>query len=217
MNLKEVYNREKIFNILEDLKPENKRNLIGILRVLSKMANQDFLIETVYNKRKFIGDLKSAIDSEDKAEKKRGLHLLFLDIDGMGLYNKKHGHQATDKMLKEMGDVFRWYESKGLIYRYGGDEFAVILRNTSLEGAVNAGERFRRTIEDNFKDKHGITVSVGVSDINYCKGDVKEKADQIVEQADEAVYASKEAGKNKVTLYTLPRDLESVAKSYLKK
>jgi len=214
MNLKEVYDREKIFNILEDLKPENKRNLIGILRVLSKMANQDFLIETVYNKRKFIGDLISAIDSEDKAEKKRGLHLLFLDIDGMGLYNKKHGHQATDKMLKEMGDVFRWYESKGLIYRYGGDEFAVILRNTSLEDAVKAGERFRRTIEDNFKEKHNITVSVGVTDIKYCQGSIKDRYEQLVAQASQATGASKEAGKNKVTAY-FPDN--KVARLYLNK
>lgn len=214
MNLKEVYNREKLFNILEDLKPQNKRNLIGILRVLSKMANQDFLIETVYNKRKFIGDLTSAIDSEYKAKKKRGLHLLFLDIDGMGLYNKKHGHQATDKMLKEMGNVFRWYESKGLIYRYGGDEFAVILRNTSLEDAVKAAERFRKTVEENFKLKHGITVSVGVADVKYCRGSVGDKYDQLVAQASQATGASKEAGKNRVTAYVPDNQ---VAKLYLNK
>ncbi|OFZ67196.1 MAG: hypothetical protein A2V79_01180 [Betaproteobacteria bacterium RBG_16_56_24] len=131
------------------------------------------------------------------------LSLLMLDIDDFKRINDTHGHPAGDKVLQSLGQLLRGQlRQMDFAARYGGEEFTIILPETDFVGAKLVAERIRRAVAKlpiKLPDGREIdlTVSVGVACFPVC-GD---KAESLVEHADQALYTAKQEGKNRACLY----------------
>lgn len=116
--------------------------------------------------------------------------LMILDIDHFKKINDVHGHLAGDQVLKDVVNVVsELSRDTDLVARYGGEEFIVLLPSTPLEGSQLFAERVRSKIAE----KLSVTISGGVTSSNHA-----ENAKELVKQADFALYAAKEAGRNRV-------------------
>jgi diguanylate cyclase (GGDEF)-like protein len=124
--------------------------------------------------------------------------LLFIDLDFFKTYNDIYGHMLGDEILKEVGKLIQnSIRATDIGARYGGDEFAAILLNTSAEGAVTVAERIREGLQTSMEQK-GImlTCSIGIA----CWRVDGIKRETLIEAADKALYAAKAAGRNRVLL-----------------
>ena len=122
--------------------------------------------------------------------------LLLLDADHFKELNDTYGHQAGDTVLRRLADVLRrMVRQSDIVARYGGEEFAVILPETPIDGARQSSERIRKAVERESvsvgKADLNITVSIGAAEVMP-----GESVSQLIERADGALYASKDAGRN---------------------
>lgn len=128
--------------------------------------------------------------------------LIFLDLDGFKRINDSHGHLAGSRALYEVGRVIQeTVREVDVVSRYGGDEFTVILPQTDTSGAMIIAERIRAMLETEiFLTSLGIeaklTASLGVSTFP----DHGKTREELIQRADQAMYAAKDAGKNSVFL-----------------
>lgn len=149
----------------------------------------------LYNHRHFY----KTLEAELVRMKRQGtsLSLLMFDIDNFKQYNDLHGHIEGDRVLKKIGSIvknsIRSNVDSG--YRYGGDEFAVLLIGATREQALGIAERIRSTIEESGFEK--ITVSIGLAEFND-----QYDLEGFVKTADHAMYVAKNSGGNQV--YTHP-------------
>jgi len=149
------------------------------------------------NRRAFDEGLEREIERAKRL--KQPLSLLMLDVDKFKVFNDTHGHQAGDRVLAEVGQVIGT-NARGcdIPARYGGEEFAVILPHTPLDGAKIAAERFRKCIEDlsiQFEGKTlRVTASIGVAVLK--KPERPRAGIMVIRDADDALYAAKEEGRN---------------------
>jgi len=119
--------------------------------------------------------------------------VIYLDIDNFKVCNDTYGHIEGDKVLKIMGEVLRGSLRKiDSAYRYGGEEFVVLLPHTYKEQAKKLAKRIQYKIHRRLYPKYKITVSIGVTDSRTNKDAVR--------LADEAMYEAKREGKNKIKL-----------------
>lgn len=164
----------------------NERNL---KRELNRLSITDSLTE-LYNQRHFYTRLQDEII---RAERQRHpLSLILLDLNDFKKYNDQHGHLAGDEVLRAAGGIISSCVREGVDsgYRYGGDEFAVILIDAGLDTAIEIGTR----IENAFRNSGKVTVSIGYS--KYSSGmTVKD----LVSSADKDLYRSKNLVKNSDT------------------
>jgi diguanylate cyclase (GGDEF)-like protein len=111
-----------------------------------------------------------------------------LDLDRFKQYNDAHGHQAGDRFLKQMASSWSQTLRAGdILARYGGEEFSLALPGTNLEHAQEMLERLCESLPE------GQTCSAGV-----CRWDGAETAEQLTARADAALYAAKEAGRDRI-------------------
>ncbi len=130
------------------------------------------------------------------------LCLLIIDIDHFKKFNDKYGHIVGDEVLKFVAkNIRKVVRGNDLVARIGGEEFAVILPETPLIGAVTVGENVRTSIASLKLERKGktekletITVSIGAA--QYQPG---ESLENFVNRADQALYSAKNAGRNRVT------------------
>lgn len=125
------------------------------------------------------------------------LSCLMVDIDFFKSVNDRYGHATGDEVIKAVADVLKvCTRDEDLVGRYGGEEFCVILP-LDLNQAEQIAERIRRTIEEKECAGIQITTSVGVSSITLNAGN----PDELVNQADKALYAAKKGGRNRVVTW----------------
>ena len=135
----------------------------------------------------------------------RELSFIMIDIDNFKRVNDRYGHLEGSRVLAQLGallrDTFRT-GSTDSCFRYGGEEFSILLAETGIDRALEVAERLRRSIEEypfTLKAMHPdevLTVSLGVS--TRQKGD-KKTVSELIHEADVALYRSKVTGKNRVT------------------
>lgn len=133
---------------------------------------------------------------------KNKLTLVIFDIDHFKNVNDTHGHQCGDYILKQVAKAaLQTFRKTDTVFRFGGEEFAVILTETNINQALIPLERFRKTIEtlateyqNNIID---ITVSIGACEYN---DSIKDK-EELLRKTDEALYDAKNAGRNQTVFY----------------
>ncbi len=160
---------------------------------LSELASRDGLTG-LHNRRHF--DEKIAEEVSRAARYERELSLLMIDIDHFKAVNDRHGHQKGDEALAAVAETLRSsFRSTDILCRYGGEEIAVLLPETSEANAARIAELCRSKIEAGTPKLlgFGLTVSIGVS--SRAEGDAPEL---LVKAADGALYKAKEGGRNRV-------------------
>ncbi len=152
----------------------------------------------LYNRRFF------SIRLEEEVSRYRRFNhpvsVVLLDLDGFKAVNDDLGHAAGDETLRAMAEILL-KQSRGInvICRYGGDEFAVLLVETSKSGARLYADRIRYVLSTwTFSHGRRVTASFGIASLPE---DVAPAADELIRAADEALYAAKRAGKNRVSVH----------------
>ena len=155
----------------------------------------------IYNSRHFFNQLKNEIERTNRYG--HPLSLLILDLDNFKNYNDCHGHVAGDEVLAKSGEILRKSLRKtDSAYRYGGEDFTIILPETDGQDAAHFAERLRMAFENQAIENQQegilpITVSIGV--VQYKE---KEKIADFIKRADDNMYIAKEKGKNQVYFST---------------
>lgn len=201
-----------------DYLPINKLNKSSLLRMIENILEKSTLrneiqkanekmaqmatidkLTGLYNRRFF----NDAIEDEFERSKRYDTEMLvlFVDLDFFKKVNDTYGHAAGDMVLKKVSQVFKKIKRKNdIVCRYGGEEFSIILPNIDQDNGFEVAQKYRRAIEkDNFKyNKHRfkITTSVGLASSNDA-----ENVEELLKNADKALYKAKETGRNKVVIF----------------
>lgn len=127
--------------------------------------------------------------------------LILFDIDHFKQFNDTHGHRAGDEVIRQVAEVTRQLvRDTDLAGRYGGEEFGVVLPDTTLAGAARFAERLRAGIEQLQITHEGRTLSCTVSLGVACTHDETAGYNGLIEEADQALYHSKSKGRNRTSL-----------------
>jgi len=185
----------RLKRVLKERRLTKERN-----RILSKLENLAITdgLTKLYNLRHFYNLLEVEIDRCRRYG--HSLALLLLDIDNFKIYNDTYGHLEGDKVLVKIGQIIRsCLRTMDSAYRYGGEEFTVILPETTAQEANNVANRIRLAVElENFFPKDGnaatVTISIGVTEYHN-----KESLSEFIKRADQAMYISKEKGRNTIS------------------
>ncbi len=189
-----LYNRTK-FNT----------DLQAVIKVVDTLYHQQGVVAQPPTERR----LRDLFVSSGREHRYADVSLLFLDIDHFKEVNDRYGHSVGDRALHAATAIALHslrVEDHQRFYRYGGEEFAAILPYTSVEQAVVVAERIRHNVETTLANSlpsqgrqpaRGITFSIGIA--NYRATIVNSV--ELVEQADLALYAAKDAGRNCVKIY----------------
>ena len=168
-----------------------------MLKTLEKLAITDGLTR-LYNLRHFYKQLELEIDRCNRYG--HSLALLLLDIDHFKKCNDTYGHLEGDKVLIKLGQIIKvCLRTMDSAYRYGGEEFTIILPETTGKEANNVAERISASVEsERFSTEAGedfsITISIGVTE--YFK---EEQLSTFIHRADQAMYKSKAKGRNRIS------------------
>ena len=163
---------------------------------LRKLAVTDELTG-LRNRRSF--EERLVMEFSMARRRKRELSVLLIDVDNFKQINDRWGHAAGDEVLRRLGMVLRTtVRLPDLPARYGGEEFVVLLPESGEESAMGLARRVMQRVATEDWENEPLTISVGMAAMN----ESLENGFQLVELADEALYAAKRAGKNRVMVYS---------------
>jgi two-component system cell cycle response regulator len=129
-----------------------------------------------------------------------GTAVMMFDIDHFKQVNDRYGHSAGDDVLRELAErSLRQVRSVDLVARVGGEEFVVVMPETNLAGAAVVADRMRLAVADEpfvlgSGEKLPVTISIGVA----ITAESGESLDALLKRADDALYAAKNGGRNRV-------------------
>ena len=177
----------------------NRHQLQAANTELHRLSSTDSLTE-IFNH----GHFKSMLKREFSRHSRYGsmASLVMIDIDHFKRVNDTHGHQAGDRVIRQVAEVIRKHaRDVDVVGRYGGDEFAVVLPDTDKAGTKVFCERLREAVEalEVVYEGHTIrcTLSLGVADLSKPAHDHV----TLVEWADQALYVAKKNGRNQVSVH----------------
>jgi diguanylate cyclase (GGDEF)-like protein len=184
----------------------NTRMLKSIRDVTDERKIQDKLkflatidsLSGLYNRAEFMNLAKREFAWAKTSNEE--LSLLIMDLDNFKNINDSFGHAAGDEMIREIGSIIMTsFRKTDIAGRIGGEEFAVVLKNASLEEAKKVAEKFRETVARRKVIYEGqeisSTVSIGVAAIRGNTDDINNIED-ILKMADDALYKAKAKGRN---------------------
>lgn len=192
--------RKSAMDLGEDLTVAIAVNQISLLNEklqtansqLKQIAHTDALTQ-IWNRYR----MEQAIDNEIEAAHRygRACTLLLFDVDHFKAVNDTHGHEVGDKVLKQLAQIVRdMLRSTDNVGRWGGEEFIVLATETEAQEALKLAERIRAGIAETvFADAGKITVSIGVA--QWQKGNRRR---DLLDRADQAMYAAKQAGRDQI-------------------
>ncbi|MDH5784867.1 MAG: GGDEF domain-containing protein [Chromatiales bacterium] len=160
---------------------------------IEMLSNTDKLTQ-LYNRTMLDSILEGAVSNAIRYN--QAFSIILMDLDKFKLVNDTYGHIVGDSVLQKMAEILRQHvRSSDSVGRWGGEEFLVILPNTTKDGAVKLAEKLRKIFAEYKFEKVGQkTVSFGVA--SYRPGD---DADSFLTRADKCLYHAKAAGRNCVT------------------
>lgn len=171
---------------------------------VAKLASMDSLTDT-FNRKSFFENAKTIFESLEKVN--GTFSLLMIDIDRFKNINDTYGHLIGDKVIIKLADtVIESIQGLGIVGRFGGEEFIVLLRDES-ERSFDIAENIRKSIENvTFEDDNNrtfkVTISIGVA--NY---DGTKNLNHLTQLADKALYQAKNAGRNQTVMSQNPSEL----------
>jgi diguanylate cyclase (GGDEF)-like protein len=147
----------------------------------------------LYNQREFFNLLEREVEKYKRNS--RDLSLCFIDLDKFKQFNDQQGHLEGDQALKKVAEFMKKSvrHHLDLVFRYGGDEFAIIMSEVSPEKGRVIAERIRVAVQNYYRGR--ITLSIGIVGYNS-----RQNAQQFVESADNAMYHAKSRGGNRIAL-----------------
>ncbi len=171
---------------------------VSLQNKLYKQAITDPLTG-IFNRRHF--DKKMSQEFKRAKRYSRSFSVIIIDIDGFKSANDIHGHSFGDQMLIKATKIFDCVLREGdSIYRYGGDEFAMLLPETTKEGCIDVAERLKNIFASDFSNnKNRIHLSLSMGVASYPEDGKNETG--LIGAADQRMYYSKERGGNMVTAY----------------
>ena len=161
----------------------------------------------LYNQRHFYHRLEAEIDRAQRYYK--SLTILLMDVDDFKLFNDTYGHLDGDKVLKEIGRIVHTFiRSSDSAFRYGGEEFVVVMPETNGSSAHKVAERIRQGFKQHVfithnKSPEQLTLSLGLAE--YITG---EDARTLVKRADFNMYCAKKKGKDQICYSNQNPDLK---------
>ncbi|OGT18861.1 MAG: hypothetical protein A2V90_02800 [Gammaproteobacteria bacterium RBG_16_57_12] len=193
---------EETQRLLQEMKVNNEK-LEKANKCLIEMAIRDGLTG-LYNHRFFQECHQTEISRSRRH--KRQYSLIFFDIDHFKEYNDTHGHVEGDSLLRIIAQITKGrLRQSDFAYRYGGEEFALLLPETDKQGAYIVAESIRaRIAEYAFKGRETqpfgkVTISAGVTTFP----DDAMEAEEILDKADKAMYLAKKNGRNRVHAFNI--------------
>lgn len=200
MNQKTQQMQQEMNERLESRVAERTEELERANRQLEALSSTDGLTG-VFNRRYF----DTRLAEETARSRRQGpMALVMIDVDHFKEFNDKLGHLAGDACLRQLADVLTRVVRRetDIVARYGGEEFAIILPYTDPTGAEQLAQKVRTHVEQKMNFQWGgapvpVTVSVGVA---TAPAGSRLEPDALIAAADEALYTSKQAGRNRVTV-----------------
>jgi diguanylate cyclase (GGDEF)-like protein len=197
------YIRKPFDEMIIKLRVRHQIRILKQMRTIERLSLIDPLT-LIPNRRNF--DNHMVIEWGRAVREQHPLSLLFVDIDHFKVYNDVYGHPQGDVALREVAVLLTesLKRTTDFAARWGGEEFVVILPDTSVNGAVKVAEKIRlaaELLEVIFVEKEEITkltVSIGINTISPEKGD---SYDDFISNADKALYMAKNTGRNKVVVF----------------
>jgi len=167
-----------------------------LVKMLAQKAQVDGLTG-LWNRTYF--DRRLAQEVSESIRHRRPLTLVMCDVDGFKKLNDERGHPFGDMVLERLAKILQSGRGSDIPCRYGGEEFGIILPNTSGSEALEVADRYRRAIElETWPSAIGkvITASFGIADISMLPG--AQGVDDLIAAADSALYKAKLNGRNRV-------------------
>lgn len=176
---------------------------LAVERKRLRAESQSDALTGLFNMRYFKRQL---VDEFSRSQRYgRTLTLLMIDVDHFKSYNDRNGHPAGDIVLKEISRILiRNVRGTDIVGRYGGEEFVILLPETSMESALHVAEKIRKTVNEHHfpfrenQEAEKLSVSLGVGSYP----DAKITSDQdLIESSDKALYLAKKSGRNRICVF----------------
>jgi diguanylate cyclase (GGDEF)-like protein len=172
---------------------------------LRYLADHDSLTGLL-DRRRFRSELDQAVSFSARYGGRGAV--MIVDIDGLKAVNDSLGHHAGDNLIRQVAAVMRErVRSSDIVARLSGDEFAILMPQTDVEGALHLGEDLRAQVADSVQatsDSEPATISVGIT--MFGGGEKGTGSEAVLVAADQAMYRAKEGGRNQIALFRDPRE-----------